>query len=255
MYFLQKPLAWFSSFNLRVQSKNCGRNSFLISFPELFRILSEKFLVTFGQKTSKSCENYLLRVHRNNLWLQNFLKSFEPFWIFYRNLWHGSQFSIYMSRVKIAEEIVFLFFFSEFFRILSEYFFRLSAKTFKKLSKLPSACPEEQFVSRNFFLNFWIVLDFLQKPLAWFSNFYLRVQSKNCGRSSFLIFLFRIFRLLSEIFFRLSAKSLQKVVKTNFCVSRGKICGLKYFLKVLNRFGFSAETFGMVLKFLSTCQE
>ena len=64
------------------------------------------------------------------------------------------------------------------------------AKNFKNLSKLPSTCPEEQFVAWIFF-KFWIVSDFLQKPLAWFSKVFLRVQSKNCGRiiffSSFLI--------------------------------------------------------------------
>ena len=113
--FLQKPLAWFSKFDLRVQSKNFGRNSFLIF---LFRIFSD-----FERK---------------------FFSDFRP-------------------------------------------------KNFKKFSKLLSTCPEEQFVAWNFFLKFWIVLDFLQKPSAWFSKFYLRVQSKNCGRNSFLIFLFRFF--------------------------------------------------------------
>ena len=113
--FLKKPLAWFSIIYLRVQSKNCRRNSFLIF---LFRFCSDferKIFQTFGQKTSKSCQNYLLRVHRNNLWLQIF---------------------------------------------------------FKKL---------------------WTVLDFLQKLLAWFSKFYLRVQSKKCVRNIFLIFVFRFF--------------------------------------------------------------
>ena len=110
-------------------------------------------------------------------------------------------------------------------------------------------------MASKFFKKFWTVLDFLQKPLAWFSIFYLHVQSENCGRNSFLIFFSEFFRILSENFFRLSAKNLQKDVKTNFCVSRGTICGLKFFLKVLNRFGFSAETFGLVLKCLSTWPE
>ena len=163
MEFLQKPLAWFSNFYLRVQSKLCGRNNFFwSSFLNFFEVWA-KIFQTFGQKTSRSFQNYILRVQRNSLWLEI--------------LRHGSQNSIYVSRVKISEETVFLFFFSEFFRILS------------------------------------------------------------------------------EIFFRLPAKNLQKVVKTIFCVSRGTICGLKKFLKVLNRFGFSAETFGMVLKFLSTSPE
>ena len=121
MDFLQKHLAWFSKFYLRVQSKNCGRNSFLI------------FLFRF----------------------------FFGFW------------------AKIS---------------------RLLAKIRKKLSKLPSACPEEQFVTWVFF-KFWIVSYFLQKPLAWFSNFYLRVQSKKCGKNSFFLFSFQnFFRFLSENF-------------------------------------------------------
>ena len=169
------------------------KTSFLLfSFQNLFDFWA-KIFQTFGQKTSRKCENYLLRVHRNNLWLYIFLKSFEPFWIFYRNLWHGSQNSIYVSRVKILEETDFLFFFSEVFRILSENFSDFQRKIFKKLSKLPSTCPEEQFVGWNFFLKFWIVSYFLQKPLALFSKFYLRVQSKNCGKNSFFLFSFRSF--------------------------------------------------------------
>ena len=384
---------------LRFQSKIFGRNNFLIFLFRIFSDFERNFFQTFGEKSSKSCQNYLLRFQRNNLWLEIFFKSFESFWIFCRNLWHGSQFSIYVSRVKIAEETVFWFFFSEFFsaferkifqtfgqknskscqnyllrvqrnnlwlefflsfesfpifcrnhwhgsqnsiyvsrvktaekivcfcflfriffRILSESFSDFWPKNFNKFSKLSSTCPEEQFVAWN--------------SSAWFSKFYLRVQSKKFGRSSFLIFLSRIFsevernffqtfgeksskscqnyllrvqrnnlwleiffkrfesfwsfcrnlwhgsqfsiyvsrvkiaeetvfwfffseffRILREKFFRLSAKKLQKVVKTSFYVSRGTVCGLKFFSKVLNRFGFSAETFGMVLKILSTCPE
>ena len=173
--FLQKPSAWFSNFYLRVQSKNCGRNSFLIFLFGIFSDFERKIFQTFGQKTSKSCQKCLLRVQRNNLWLEFFLK-FESFPILCRNHWHGSQNSIYESRLKIAEKTAFFVFFSEFFRFLSENF-----------------------------SDFW--------------------------------------------------PNLQKVLKTTFLVSRGTICGLKYNLKVLNRFGFSAETFGMVLKILSTCPE
>ena len=217
----------------------------------------------------------------------------------------------------------------EFFRILSKNFSDFWPKNFKKISKLPT-CPEERFVTWNFFLKFWIVLDFLQKPSAWFSKFYLRVLSKNCGTNSFFCFLSRTFSNFEQKLFRLSAKKLQKVFKTTYVsrgkvcdlvffklsnvsdflqkhlawfskfylrvqskncgknsfscflsrifsnfeqklfrllakklqkdfkttyVSRGKVCDLKIFSKVLNRFGFSAETFGMVLIFLSTCQE
>ena len=148
------------------------------SFQNFFSDFEQKFFQTFGEKSSKSCQNYLLHDQRNNLFVEIIFKSFESFWIFCRNLWHCSQVSIYVSRVKFAEEKVFFsFFLSEFFRILSENFFRLLAE------------------------------------------------------------------------------KRQEFVKTNFYASRGTICGLKYILKVLNSFGFSAETFGVVLKFLWTCPE
>ena len=102
---------------------------------------------------------------------------------------------------------IFLSSFQSFFRILSENFSDFWPKNFKKFSKLPSTCPEEQFVAW-IFLKFWIVSVFLQKPLAWFAKFYLRVQSKNCGRNNFLIFFSEISRILSEKFFRLLAKKL-----------------------------------------------
>ena len=129
--FLQKPLAWFSKFYLRVQSKNCVRNSFLIS---LFRILSafeRKLFQTFGERSSKSCQNYLLRVQRNNLWLEIFFKSFESFCIFCRNLWHGFQNSIYVSTVKFAEKIFFLFPFQNFFDFRAKIFQTFGQKTSK----------------------------------------------------------------------------------------------------------------------------
>ena len=199
---------------------------FLFSFQIFFEFWAKNFQ-TFGQKTSRSFQNYLLRVQRNSLWLEI--------------LQHGSQNSIYVSRVKISEETVFLFFFSEFFRILSETFFQtFGEKSSKKLSELPSGCPKEQLVAWIFLFKFWIVSDFLQKPLAWFSKFYLRVQSKNCGKNSFLRFSFqKFFRNLSENFFWLLAKKLQEVFKTIFYVSRGTVCGLKFF--------------SMVPKILSTC--
>ena len=100
-----------------------------------------------------------------------------------------------------------------------------------------------------------MVSDFMQKPLAWFSKIYLPVQSKNCGRNSFLIFLFRIFSDFERNFFQTFGQKTSKVFRTIFYVSRGTICAFKIFLKVLNRYGFSAEIFGMALKSLSTCPE
>ena len=391
MNFLQKPLAWFSNFYLRVQSKICGRNNFFILPFWIFPDFERKVFQPFGQKTSRICQNYLLRVQRNNLWLEFFLK-FESIPIFCRNHWHGSQNSIYVSRVKFAEEIIFLFFLSEFFRTLSEKFFNLLAKKrqgfvkttfyvsrgticglnfflkfesipifyrnlshgsqnsiylsrvkialetvfliffseffrilsedfsdfwpknfkkfsklsstcpkeqfvawnssacfskiylrvqsknfgrnsfliflfeffrilsenisdfrrkiFKKLSKLPSACPEEQFVPWIFFLKFWIVLDFLQKPSAWFSKIYLRVQSKNCGRNSFPIFLFRIFfRILSEKFFKFRPKNFKKLSKLPSACPTDQFVVLKFLKKFWTVLDFLQKPFAWFSKF------
>ena len=204
--FLQKPLAWFSKFHLWVQIKNCGKNSFFRFVFRIFSTFERKFFRLLA-KSSKSCENYLLRVQRNNLWLEIIFRSFDSFWIFCRNLWHGSQISIYVSRVKIAGETVFWFFFSEFFRLLSEIFFRLSAKNLQKVVKTTFCVSTGITCGFKFFKKFWTNLDSLQKLLAWFSKFYLRVQSKNCVRNSFLIFVFRIFSTFERKFFRLLAKS------------------------------------------------
>ena len=130
-----------------------GRKSFFFIlrfwiFPDFER----KFFQTFGRKTSRICQNYLLRVQRNNLWLKIYFKSFKSFWIFCRSLWNGCQVSIYVSRVKFAEETVFWFFFSEFFfGFWAKIFSDFRRKIFKKLSKLPSTRPEEQFVAWNIF--------------------------------------------------------------------------------------------------------
>ena len=176
MDFLQKPLAWFSNFYLHVQSKNCGRKSFLI-----FR-----------------------------------------------------------------------------FRILSDFeriFFQTFGESLQKVVKTTFCVSRGTICGLKYFLKVLIRSDFLQKPLARFSKFYLRVQSKNCGRNSFLIFLFRIFsdfeRKIFQTFGQKTSKSCQNYLLR---VHRNNLW-LQIFLKILNRFGFSAETFGLVLKFLSTCPE
>ena len=172
--FPQKPLAWFSKFYLRVQSKNCGKksSSFLFSFQNFFSNFERKFFRLLAKKLQQFFKNYLLRVQRNNLWLE------------------------------------------------------------------------------FFFVKFWTVSDFLQKLLAWFSKFYLRVQSKNCGKKVFFCFLSRILSTFEQKFFRLLAKKLQKVFKTTFCPSRGTFCDFNFFVKVLNLFGFSAETWYGSQKFI-----
>ena len=222
--FLQKHLAWFPIFYLRVQSKNCGKNSFFCIFPEFFRILS-KIFSDFRPKNFKKFSK--LPTCPEEKFVTWFFLSFQTFRIFCRNIWHGSQNSIYVSRVKIAEKTVFFVFFPEFFRILSKNFPDFWPKNIKKISKLPT-CPEEKFVTWNFFLKFWIVLDFLQKPSAWFSIFYLRVKSKNCGKKQFFLFFSKVFSIFEQKFFRFSAKKLQKVFKTTY-VSIGMVCSLKVF--------------------------
>ena len=106
---------------------------FLFSFQNFFGFWAKTFQ-TFGQKTSKSFQNYL-RVQRKSLWLEIFFQSSESFWIFCRNLRHGSQISIYVSRVKIAEKTVFFAFFSRFFSNFEQKVFRLLEKNFKKIVK------------------------------------------------------------------------------------------------------------------------
>ena len=146
-----------------------------------------------AKKTSRSCQSYPLRVQTNNFWIEIFFKSFEPFWIFSRNVWHGSQTSIFVSRVKIPEEIFFYSSFHNFYRILCEKFFRLLAEKLQEVFKTTLYSFRGTVCGLNLFFYFRIVLVFLQKPLAWFSKIYLRVQSKNSGRKIFFILLFIIF--------------------------------------------------------------
>ena len=203
---------------------------FLFFLSEFFSDFERKTFQTFGQKTSRICKNYLLRVRRNNLLLDFFL-SFETFRIFCRNIWHGSQNSIYVSRVKNAEKNRFFVLFPEFFRILSKNFSDFWPKNFKKFSKLPT-CPEEKFVTWNFSLKFWIVLDFLQKTSAWFSNFYLRVQSKNCGKNSFFCFFFQnFFEFWAKSFQTFGQKTSKKLWKLPSACPQEQLVALNFFKK------------------------
>ena len=89
---------------------------------------------------------------------------FESLRIFCRNLRHGSQTSIFVSRVKVPEELYFYFSFQNLFGFWAKIFPDFWPENFKKFSKLTSKCPEEPFVAWIFFLKFWIASDFLQKP-------------------------------------------------------------------------------------------
>ena len=142
-----------------------------------------------------------------------FFLSFESFPIFCSNHWHGSQNSIYVSGVKNAEKNMF-FCFSfqncfEFWAIYFQTFGQNTSKVFKTIF-----CVSRGTICGLNFFKFWIVSDFLQKPLAWFSKFYLRVQSKNCGKNSFFCFSFHnIFSNFEQYIFRFLAKTLQKFSK------------------------------------------
>ena len=192
--FLQKTLQWFSNIYLRVQNKNSGRNNFFIL---LFRI----FVGIWAKKFS-------------DFWPKSFKKFSklpstcpeEQFvaWIFFQNFWTNLDFlqkplawfsniCLRVQNKNSGRNNFFILLFRIFVGIWAKKFSDFWPKSFKKFSKLPSTCPEEQFVAWIFFFNFWIVLDFLQKPLACFSKFYLRVQSKNCGGNVFFLFFFSDF--------------------------------------------------------------
>ena len=195
-------------------------------------------------------------MQRNNFWLEIFFKIFELFWIFCRNLWKGSQTFIFVSRVKILQEILFLFFFSEFFSDFERKFFQTFDQiTSRSFQNYLLSVQRYSLWLEIFFPKIWIVLDFLQKTLQWFSNCYLPVQSKKSGRKKFFNLLLWFFSDFERKKIQIFGQKTSGIDKTNFCVCRGTIFGLIFYSKVLNCFGFSAETFGMVLKLLSSCPE
>ena len=152
-------------------------------------------------------------------------KSFESFWIFCKNLWHGSQFSIFVSRVKIAEEIVFLFFFSEFFRNFSEKFFWLLAKKFEEVVKTNFCVCRRTIFGLNFFLKFWIFLDFLQKSLACSQNSIYVSSVKIAVKKGFFLFFFsEFFRFLSDIFSDFCPKHFKSFPNYLLHVQRNHLC-------------------------------
>ena len=128
------------------------KNSFFLFSFQIFFDFWAKIFHNFRPKNFKKMWKLPSECPEEQFVAWNFFKSFESFRIFCRNLWHGSQKSIYLSRVKIAGKIVcFKIFFQKFFRILSEKFSGFCPKNSKKFSKLPSKCPEEQFVAWIFF--------------------------------------------------------------------------------------------------------
>ena len=124
------------------------------------------------------------------------------------------------------------FSFQIFFGFWVKSFSDFRPKNFKKLTKLTSARPEDYFVTLNFFLKFWIVLDFLQKPSAWFSNFYLRIQSKNCGKNSFFCFFFQNFsKFWAKSFQTFGRKTSKKLWKLPSACPQEQLVALNFFKK------------------------
>ena len=144
MDFPQKPLAWFSKFYLRVQSKNCGKNSlFLFSFQNFFRNLSENFSDFWPKKLQEVLKNYLLRVQRNNLWLEIFFFFFfsEFFRILSENFQTSGQKTSRICQnylLRVQRDSLWL----DFFKVLNR--FRFSAETFGMVLKILSTCPEKK---------------------------------------------------------------------------------------------------------------
>ena len=216
--------AWFSKFYLRVQSKNFGRNSFLFFFSEFFFGFWAKLFSDFRRKIFKKLSKLPSACPEEQFVAWNFFKSFESFWIFCSNHWHGSQNSIYVSRVKNAEKnMFFLFFFSEFFRILSDIISDFWSKHFKVFKTI--FCVSRGTICGLNFFKFWIVSDFLQKSLAWFSKFYLRVQSKNCGKNSFFYSSFlNFFEVWAKIFQTFGQKTSRSFQNYLLRVQRNHLC-------------------------------
>ena len=199
MDFLEKLLAWFSKFYLRVQSEICGSNNlFICSFQNFFKF-SAKYFQTFGQKTSRSCQNYLPRVQMNKFWLEKFFKNFEPFWIFWRTWAWFSNF-IFVSRVKNPEESFFILLFRIFSDFERKSFQTFGQKTSRNCKNLPSACSDEQFLAWNFFQKFWAVLDFLRKTWHGAQTSIFVSTVKIPEEMIFLIFFYNFFRILSGYF-------------------------------------------------------
>ena len=129
--FLQKPLAWFSKFYLRVQSKICGRNIFFILPSWIFSDFERKIFQTFGQKSSGICQNYLLRVQRNNLWLEFFFKFWNVSTFLQKPLTWFSKFYLRVQSKNCWENRFFLFSFQKYFEFWAKIFQTFGQKTSK----------------------------------------------------------------------------------------------------------------------------
>ena len=122
---------------------------FLFPFQTFFRILIEK-ISDFWPKNFKKFSILLSACPEEQFvaWI------FFIFWtvldFLQKYLAWFSKFYLSVQRKICGRNIFFNFSFQNFFPILSEIFSDFWPRNFKKLSKLPSACPEEQFVALKF---------------------------------------------------------------------------------------------------------
>ena len=127
-------------------------------------------------------------------------------------------------RKKQFSDFSFQIFFGFWVKYLSDF----RPKNFKKLSKLPSACPQEQLVALNILKNFESLRIFCRN-LRHGSQNSIYVSRVKIAEETVFLFFFQNFLGFWLKIFRLLAKKLKKFVKTNFCVSTGTTCGCKIF--------------------------
>ena len=201
---------------------------FLFFFSEFFRTFS-KFFSDFWPKNFKNLSK-LPSTCPEEQFVAWFFLSFESFPIFCRNRWHGSQISIYVSRVKIAEKTVFFAFFPEFFSNFEQIIFRLLAKKIHEFDKTTF------YVSRGtlcglIFFKFWNFRIFCRNIWHGSQNYIYVSRVKIAEKTVFFVFFSEFFRIMSENFSDFWPKNFKKIVKTTFCVSTGTTCGFKLFKK------------------------
>ena len=229
--FLQKTLTWFPNFYLRVQSKNSGRNNFFILLFRVFFGFWAKSFSDFWPKIFKNFSKLHSKCPEEQFVAWIFLKFWIALYFLQKPLAWFSNFYLRVQSKNSGRIIFLILLFRVFFGFWAKSFSDFWPKNFKKFSKLPSMCPEEQFVAWNLFLKIWIVLDFCRKLCNGSQTSFFVSRVKNPEEIIFLFFSSDFLRTLREKIFRFLANKLQEVVKTNFCVCRGTTFGLKFFFK------------------------
>ena len=196
---------------------NFERNIFRLSAKKLQENVKTTFCVSGG--TICSLKIFLKVLHRFGFSAKNF------------GIGTCSQNSIYVSRVKIAEEIFFLFFLSTFFQILSEKFLRLLAKKRQEFVKTTLCVSRGTICSlKIFFKSFELFRIFCRNLWHGSQNSIYVSRVKIAEEIIIFILPFWIFSDFERKFFQIFlAKKCQKFVKTKFYVSRVTICFLNFF--------------------------